>query len=284
MRTYQHIIDTNAVRQVINAIPEHCVVRELTERDYGIDLMIELFLNAGKDKFGNEQYETTGHVCYLQIKGTNEELKINRKKEVAYNIDKKSLLYIEKFSTPFILTRVCTLKGKEMIYFLWLQRYIADVLDVETPHWRTDNKKSLTVYIPTHNHFKNNFSKIEKISCKIKWLEELIEYCEMYSNLKMYLPDIITYGENYNYFDELILDLKRITHLSTLLTKNYCCVDKSAIEELINYLQDVRNGEKIPKVMNDFPHDHNMRLLSTTITSSRIVEKMSAENDGDTTF
>lgn len=86
------------------------------------------------------------------------------------------------------------------------------------------------------------------------------------------------------YFDELTTDLKRITHLTTLLTKNYCCIDKSAIQDLINYLQDVRSGEKIPKVMNDSPHDHNMRLLSTTITSSRIVEKMSAEYDGDTTY
>jgi len=284
MRTYQHIIDTKAVRQVINAIPEHCVVRELTERDYGIDLMIELFLGAGEDKKGNKQYDTTGHVCYLQIKGTNEKLKINRKKEVAYTIDKKSLLYVEKFSTPFILTRVCTLEGKEGIYFLWLQRYIADVLDVERPHWRTEKKQSLTVYIPTHNDFKQNFAKVEYISSRIKYIEELSEYCELHSTLPIYFQSIIRHQHKYHDFEGIITELTRITNLSTLLTKNNSCIDKQAILELINFLTEVKNGQQVPRNPTDFPHYENMEHLGTTFTSSRIVEKIVAENDGDTTY
>ena len=112
MRTYQHIIDTKAIKQVLNAIPNYCVIRELTERDYGIDLMIELFSEIGKNKHGHLTYDTSGHVCYLQVKGIDEEPKINEDDTISFTINKKSLYYVEKFSTPFLLLRVYTKKDK----------------------------------------------------------------------------------------------------------------------------------------------------------------------------
>ena len=71
MRTYQHIIDTASVKLTLNSLPDYWVIRDLNERDYGIDLMIEIFTKSGFDKQGHETYDATGQICYLQIKGTN---------------------------------------------------------------------------------------------------------------------------------------------------------------------------------------------------------------------
>ncbi|WP_167619971.1 DUF4365 domain-containing protein [Maribellus sediminis] len=284
MRTYQHIIDTKAVRQVINAIPEYCVVRELTERDYGIDLMIELFKKTGINKHGHDYYDSTGHVCYLQIKGTDNELAVNKNDTISFNIDKKSLYYVEKFSTPFILTRVCTKKDHETIYFIWLQRYISDVLDIETPDWRTEDEESITIYIPTHNDFENNFEKIEKIAYRIKYIEELSEYSEKYTDLTLDLQTIIHLHEKYQYFDETIKDLKRLSQLTTLLTKNNCCIDQDCIIELIKYLEGVKSGINQPAKMEDYPHNYNLELLRTSNLSTKFIEEMEAENEGVTTY
>jgi hypothetical protein len=284
MRTYQHIIDTKAVRQVINSIPEYSVVRELTERDYGIDLMIELFSKVGENKHGHELFDSTGHVCYLQIKGTDKEFVINEDETISYNIDKKSLYYVEKFSTPFILTRVCTEKGKEAIYFIWLQRYISDILDIERPEWRTDENDSLTIYIPIHNNFIDNFVKVEKIAYRIKLIEELSEYSEKYSEIKMALQTILKLQDKFEHFIDVIKGLKRLSQLTTLLTKNNCCVDKACLLELIEYLKGVRNGNNSPTQMEEYPHNFNMELLRTSNLSTRFVEEMEADNEGVTTY
>lgn len=284
MRTYQHIIDTKAVRQVINAIPEYSVVRELTERDYGIDLMIEFFSKTGENKHGHEIFDSTGYVSYLQIKGTDKVLKVNANGALSYNIDKKSLYYVEKFSTPFILTRVYTKKGKEAIYFLWLQRYISDVLDIKNPEWRTEKSKSLTIEIPIHNNFNTNFSKVEKISSRIKYIEELSEFSEKYSNIMLALQSIIISQDKFEYYLEIFKELRRLSQLSTLLTKNNCCIDKNDILELLEYLKKVRGGTESPTEMEDYPHNFNLDLLRTSNMSTRSMEEFEADNDGDTTY
>lgn len=282
MRTYQHIIDTKAVRLVMNSIPEYTVVRELTERDYGIDLMVEFFDEQGIDKHGHKLYDSTGYVCYLQIKGTDKLLR-SRKNKISFSIDIKSLLYVERFSTPFILTRVCTVKGKECIYFVWLQRYISDVLDMNHADWRNTNKKSLTIYIPLQNDFKNNFAKVERISYRIKFIEELAEFVEKYSFISMQYNHIIQMQNNFD-FTDMMKDLLRLSKLNTLLTKNDCCVDKDVIAQLILYLEKIEAGSENPMTLEDFPHNHNLDLLMKSIMNTMFVEEMVAENEFDTTF
>ena len=283
MRTYQHIIDTKAVKQVINSIPEYSVVRELTERDYGIDLMIEFFaIHDSKDKDGHDQYDSTGYICFLQIKGTENKIKTNANDTISYTIDKKALLYVEKFSTPFILTRVYT--NQNSIYFIWLQRYISDFLDIKKPNWRTEKKASLTIYIPKHNNFSNNFKKIEKIAYRIKYIEEFAEFNEEYSFVEKALCSIIEKKDKFEYFDDVIKKLKRLSNLSTLLTKNKCRIDKYCIIELIEYLENVRYGHCNPLEMNDYPHNYNLELLKFSITDIRGHEEMIAEYKDDTTY
>lgn len=284
MRTFQHVIDTKAVRQLINSIPEHCVVRELTERDYGIDLMIELFEKTDENQHGHPIYDTTGHVCYLQIKGTEKELIVNDDSDIAFSIDKKSLYYVEKFSTPFILTRICTLAGKESINFVWLQRYIIDKLDLEIPNWREDETDSITIYIPTHNTLPGNFEKIERISYRIKYIEELSEFNERYSEILMALEYIIHNQSAFKYFDEVIKNLNRISKLSTLMSNNHCCISQECVFELIEYINGVKFGENNPNYMEDFPHNFNFGLLNTSNLSIRFIEGSVADSERDTTY
>lgn len=59
-RTSQHITETASWKIMQSKLPNHWIVRELTERDYGIDAYIELVTAKG---------EVTGDVCSIQLKG-----------------------------------------------------------------------------------------------------------------------------------------------------------------------------------------------------------------------
>lgn len=139
MRTVQHIIDTRSIKRVLNILPDHWVIRELTERDYGIDLLIEIFEKNDVKNNGHDTFRSTGAIFHAQVKGTGLALKINNEK-IAYSLNKGSLLYTERFSTPFLLFRVDVSSDKSPSYFLWIQRYVRDVLDLGNPDWRTEKK------------------------------------------------------------------------------------------------------------------------------------------------
>jgi Domain of unknown function (DUF4365) len=91
-RTESHIIDTLAVRKVIAALSANWVIRDLTERDYGIDMMVEYF---------NGQ-QPTGKIAFFQIKGTSKPIKI-RDKQIRFSLHRKTLGYTEYFTVPFFL-------------------------------------------------------------------------------------------------------------------------------------------------------------------------------------
>jgi hypothetical protein len=61
-RSEHHIKETSGKRLLQNSIPDHWVIREATERDYGVDAYIE-FVTAD----GN----VTGDICFIQLKTTS---------------------------------------------------------------------------------------------------------------------------------------------------------------------------------------------------------------------
>lgn len=279
MRTYQHVIDTKAVKQTLNSIPDYWVVRDLNERDYGIDLMVEIFSPCTKNSKGHEQYEATGYVCYLQIKGTNTKIEEDKEKHVSFQIDKKTLFYVEKFATPFILIRVCTLENYEEVYFLWLQRYIIDILDVENARWRNSKTQTISVKIPASNVLKKNWPKIERIASRIKFIEEYAEFYERYTEVLEYCMNI-TNGMDLD-LHPLIKQLDRIKNLSTLMKYNTCCIDSNCIEELIEYIKNVNNGISLTTEFEDFPHKFNLNLLYDSKKTIMFVENFVAEGQED---
>lgn len=284
MRTYQHVIDSKAVKTTINSIPDRCVVRGLSERDYGIDLMIEIFKEHGTDKHGHAVYDSTGHVCYLQIKGTDKEIKINSESDtVNISIEKKHLFYVEKFPTPFILIRACTLQTKEAVYFLWLQRYIIDVIDIESPDWRTAAKETYTVRIPKANILPERFGKIELIAARIKYIEELSEYFERYQYFTAWYLGLM--DGSFNDFTMMLVELNRISRLNTLLNYNNCCIRPDCVDELIQYIEDLRDKKITPPAdIDEFPHNYNFGLLHSSNQSLMFIEGFVADNDQDTVY
>lgn len=66
-RPNSHIIDTEACSFVTSLMPsENWVVRDLTERDFGIDKIFERFENGF----------ATGELMAIQVKGTNKPLEV----------------------------------------------------------------------------------------------------------------------------------------------------------------------------------------------------------------
>lgn len=101
IRSQTHVTDSKAVKAVIRALPDHWVVRELTERDYGIDLMVEIFLPGKKEKRNLNTFEGSGGLFHIQIKGTEKKIAVEEDGSVSYPMKKSALRYVEKFSVPF---------------------------------------------------------------------------------------------------------------------------------------------------------------------------------------
>ncbi|MCB4361421.1 DUF4365 domain-containing protein [Quatrionicoccus australiensis] len=259
-------------------LPDHWVVRELTERDYGIDLMVEIFAPGLKDAKGKDAFAATGAVFHIQIKGTEESLKPVHAGTINYCIDKKSLSYVEKFSTPFLLFRV-SVTDPQSIYFLWIQRYIKDVMDRETPMWREDMEDSITVRIPPENKLSNGINKIEGIAYRPKYLEELAEFSEIYTDIGSRIGAIRTGMHDVN--QEVIADLKnracRAQRLNVLLTRNECCINRQSLDALIQYIVglDKQEGRS-----TEPPEEYNFKILAQSITGMGLVENFVLENDG----
>ncbi len=287
MRTYQHIIDTKSIKKILRSFPDHWVVRELSERDYGTDLIIEIFSESGKDKHNHAVYESSGCICNIQVKGTNESLNIcESDNSVHYSFSKKSLLYVERFATPFLLALVDVSDDNAETYYVWLQRYIKEVLDVEYPNWREDEQKSFTIKIPAENTLVNSRNKIERIASRIKYIEELIEYREIYTAINPMLlavsagehssdPEIYSYIQN---------QVRRISRLFTLLQRNNCCVDIACVKELYDFISEVASGIKDSGELSDYPHKYNFELLSGEVDSIASIENFVAENEGEKVY
>ena len=289
MRTYEHVIDTKALKNTLKSIPDHWVVRDLSERDYGIDLMMEIFSKSGVDRHGHPIYEATGRNCYLQVKGVNKELTFNRNKTVSFGVDKKALLYVEKFATPFILVRVCTLEKKEAVYYVWLQRYILEVLDKKTPDWRDGEQGSFAVQIPITNKLPDNPAKIEKIAGRITFVEEQAEFYEKYTLMKPGFHNMISGKFTSKLFDAFINDLKRIKNLSSLLDLNDCQVNQDDIGKLIKFVMEVKRGKPKLKSKSDFPKPiasilYNLDMLVNDNFMRMALEGLVAENEQDTVY
>jgi len=251
MRTHNHIIDTKAVKKVVSMLPDFWVVRELTERDYGIDLIAEIFTPAEKDENNHDVYEESGAVFHIQIKGTGDPIKPNADNTIHYSIKKKSLIYFERFSAPFLLFRVDVSTPSKPIYFIWIQRYIIDVLDVETPSWRDDPDDTIVVRIPMHNEVSSSIKKIEKIAFSPKYLEELVEFRELFywSFFHPYQGALKgEYNEVKKRFSNSIHLAHRMLRMKVLLQQNELFFDRSYIENFINWLGKWALTKKIEDV------------------------------------
>ena len=112
------------------------VFRQITERDYGIDGLVDL-LSCG---------EPTGRTAYIQLKGTEKVIeKLKRSEEVSCSgVTRSNLLYCRQNNIPVMLVYVSTADG--IFYYLDLQSVYKEKLE------EIEDGKTVTVRIPVQNN------------------------------------------------------------------------------------------------------------------------------------
>ena len=279
MRTETHITETRSIKKLLNVLPDAWVVRELTERDYGTDLVVEVF-GLSHDNAG---YYPTGATLNIQVKGTTKELCTLKKNDViSFNLSVSFLKYALKFPVPFILVVVdLTKPNTDGIYFLWLQRYVFDVLDEERQDWREFTQDTITVRIPIENCLLRNVAKLEKIAYSLPKLEQLVKYNEIYSLLEPAMTALANgqYDCRNESLSHLKAQIKKIMRLTVLLNNNDCCVSYCDFKHLLDLLNGCESQNEYSALLS-FPHWHNMSLLAESISSTHFVDNFVAENQG----
>lgn len=280
MRTETHITETRSIKKLLNVLPDYWVVRELTERDYGTDLLVEIF-----DRYGEAgSYFATGSILNLQVKGTTTKIKVNEKDtSISFSLKISFLKYVQKFPSPFILALVelSELEPEGEIYFLWLQRYIYDVLDEQKPDWRESGQDTITVKIPTDNVLPRKLDKLKNIANHLPKLEQLVKYTEIYTTLEPALLALAVNGsgssvESIKY---LRTQIKKIMRLEVLLNNNECCVAYADFQNLLNLLNMCELDNDFSALAR-FESFYNMGLLADSSVSLSFIENFVAENDG----
>lgn len=152
IRPESHETDTAARRIVPGTLPLEWEHRELTGRDYGIDMVVEIFGSG----------TSTGNELYLQIKGTTRTLDTSGL-AFPYDVPVRTLRYAEAFLVPVLLVVCAVRESAPKCYYVWLQEYIRAVLEHENPGWR-QNRATARVYVPIGNTMPGNEGHLRHIS------------------------------------------------------------------------------------------------------------------------
>lgn len=139
-RTREHVIETESRRIVAALLPaDRFLERDQTERDYGIDLVVECF-DAG---------EPSGLYLLLQVKGTDGQGPNDDSASIPFDIAVKRLLRAERFLTPCLLVWCPVNLKPRRFWYVWIQEYVRVVLDVDHPGWR--DQETVRIHIPADN-------------------------------------------------------------------------------------------------------------------------------------
>jgi hypothetical protein len=138
-RPESHETDSEARRLVAAAIPPQWEHRELSGRDYGLDMQVEVFSEG----------RPTGGLLLLQIKGTQATAP-PEDQSLAYDVPVRMVRYARLFAVPVMLV-VCHVRATPATcHFLWIQEYVRVVLSNENREWE-QNRSTVRVKIPCSN-------------------------------------------------------------------------------------------------------------------------------------
>ena len=218
-RIDSHKIDSLAMRFVGAKFPSYWIDRDLSERDYGIDLAIEIF----NQKNNSVESETsTGLLSLIQVKGTTIPLE---KRDGYYkfsNFPVRTLNYAMQFKIPFILIVVSVNRDSLLnstAHFLWLQDYIRkDGYGCLRKDWRLHKK--ITLRIPIENDFVQKQSFFEDCVKEDHFEMEKIDAVKKYYQIKCYTESISNVG-NYELVMDMWLDLLASIDKLDFMKKEY---------------------------------------------------------------
>ncbi|MFD6681266.1 DUF4365 domain-containing protein [Micromonospora parva] len=193
-RPRAHEIDTLAMREVPNLLPPSWVDRRLTS-DYGVDIEVEPF-NAGR---------SSGGLLLLQVKGVDRDL--SESEPWRFPMKTNGLRYAELFVVPVLLVVRPVKRTNIGFRYIWLQEYIAVVLDEERPNWREQG--SVTLHLPVDNHMPDprNERRLLHISDHPKRMHEIAELARLAYEYQFYASG----------WDEGYIDLERLAKMDKFL-------------------------------------------------------------------
>lgn len=205
MRIHTHEIDTQARKIIPIALPRQWEYREVTGRDYGVDMEVEIF----------EENDSTGQVLLIQIKGTEQEI-IFKDGFSTFDVPTKTLIYSERYITPLILA-ICNINNKsQSFHYIWIQDFIKSVLNFENPNWRK-NKYTTRVKVPIKNVMPGNEEHLIHIS---HFPQRLYGACEIARALDNILHSLIGDPFSDDYM-KASLNLKEILEMPGFLTNQW---------------------------------------------------------------
>ena len=151
IRSITHQIERQAIEILSKKLPKEWIVREMTERDYGIDLYLEIV---------NEDKKVTGDLLAIQIKGTSKIDFNNDGSFTFYGIKQSTLNYWLGLPVPVFFIVVC--------------------IDTENSYWvnvneekRLNNlKKSINGELHIVINKKNSFDRLGLMRFKLFYFKE----------------------------------------------------------------------------------------------------------------
>ncbi|MDH4223195.1 MAG: tetratricopeptide repeat protein [candidate division Zixibacteria bacterium] len=145
-RSREHILEEESKRAFINLLPSEWIHRE-KHPDYGIDMEVEIV----------EGDDVTNKVFWVQLKATGS-IKL-RQKKIIFKAKTDHLRFWETCRLPVFI--IYWIKAKDIFYYLFVQKYIREILSLENYNWR--EKKFATIRFPLESELKD-VTKIKSIA------------------------------------------------------------------------------------------------------------------------
>lgn len=196
-RIDQHITETVSFKIFNNVIPNEWIIREVTERDYGIDCYVEIV---------NKNRQVTGELISIQLKGIKNGIKWTKENYYTFSSIKISTSnYWNIFPTPVFICLVDVL-NKEVFFCPVKTEIRKNYIEYKKGN-RLSYKiqKSNKLTLGTNTEFLKQYFKEKQIELFEK---ELITFISSYSQYKEFI------SEN-NYRDQFMgVDFVRVLFLT----------------------------------------------------------------------
>jgi hypothetical protein len=196
-------------------LPPDWLVRGLEERDYGIDLTLELF----------KKDQPTGQIALIQVKGTTKSFEQQKKLSFPTRTVEYSLL----FQQPFFVFYTSVTDKKT--YFVWIQKYVQTVLNASQKSWRQQD--SITIHFPEENLLSDQTGKIRGIMAAYSARTSGIEFLAAYEWFLMHWDDLYL-NANTEMVEACLLDIERM----------------SASEPFLDYYSDSSRNPEPPDLLS----------------------------------
>lgn len=167
-RHENHVLETMSYKVFNSSIPNHWIVREMTERDYGFDAMLEIAANPN---------ELCGKLAAVQLKASRKIIFTSSGFHSHYGIDKRTTNYWLHSNIPTFL--FFTDEETRVLYYISVQKYARENFD------QYESSNSLHYKISSENLFSEK-----------RFLADFYQ-CENLNTLELCINDIQTF---YNVF------------------------------------------------------------------------------------